>query len=189
MIEPALAAALNHLLDREPWARERLQPFVGDVLEVRAAPLPTLRLAIAENTRIEAATPSLSATLVLTLKPGFAAALMQSEAQQMRTVDIAGNAQLASTLLYLARHLRWDVEEDLSKIVGDMAAHRMVNTARALFDWHRQTAQRFIQDSTDWVVEEKRWIISRQEFSRFASEVTQLRDAVARLEARLARHT
>jgi ubiquinone biosynthesis protein UbiJ len=65
----------------------------------------------------------------------------------------------------------------------------MVNTARALFDWHRQTAQRFIQDSTDWVVEEKRWIISRQEFSRFASEVTQLRDAVARLEARLARHT
>jgi ubiquinone biosynthesis protein UbiJ len=89
MIEPALAAALNHLLDREPWARERLQPFVGDVLEVRAAPLPTLRLAIAENTRIEAATPSLSATLVLTLKPGFAAALMQSEAQQMRTVDLA----------------------------------------------------------------------------------------------------
>jgi len=28
-------------------------------------------------------------------------------------------------------HLRWDVEEDLSRVVGDIAAHRMAQAGRA----------------------------------------------------------
>jgi ubiquinone biosynthesis protein UbiJ len=44
--EPPFAAALNHLLQAEPWARERLIPFSGAAFELRVPLLPTLRLAV-----------------------------------------------------------------------------------------------------------------------------------------------
>ena len=45
---------LNRLLDAEPWARERLAPFAGETLELRAPPLPALRLAFSRGERVEA---------------------------------------------------------------------------------------------------------------------------------------
>ena len=33
--ESPVAAALNHLLEAESWARERLAPFAGETLELR----------------------------------------------------------------------------------------------------------------------------------------------------------
>ena len=41
----------------------------------------------------------------------------------MGAVDISGNARLATEILALLRYLRWDVEEDLSRIFGDVIAH------------------------------------------------------------------
>ncbi len=42
--------ALNHLLEREPWARERLAPFAGRTVELRNPPFPALRLCRAART-------------------------------------------------------------------------------------------------------------------------------------------
>ena len=44
--ESPFAAALNRLLQSEPWARERLRPFASETLELRAPPLPQLRFTI-----------------------------------------------------------------------------------------------------------------------------------------------
>ena len=44
--ESPFAAALNLMLESEPWARERLAPFAGEVLELRAPPLPALRFSV-----------------------------------------------------------------------------------------------------------------------------------------------
>src|SRR5579862_6587485 len=49
--ESPFAAALNHLLDAEPWARERLLPFASETLELRAPPLPALRFAVTADGR------------------------------------------------------------------------------------------------------------------------------------------
>ena len=53
--ESPIAAALNHLLESEPWARERLAPFAGEALELRAPPLPALRFLVAADGRLSAA--------------------------------------------------------------------------------------------------------------------------------------
>jgi ubiquinone biosynthesis protein UbiJ len=38
-------------------------------------------------------------------------------------VKIEGDVQLAAELGWLADNLRWDVEEDLSRVIGDVPAH------------------------------------------------------------------
>ena len=53
--EPPVAAALNHLLEAEPWARERLIPFSAVALELRLPLLPPLRLAVTGEGRLRPA--------------------------------------------------------------------------------------------------------------------------------------
>jgi len=181
----AFCFVLNRLLSAEPWARLRLAPFAGETVELRAPLLPTLRLRILEGGTVEpgGAEPGLT----MTLKPGLLAALARGEEHAMRAVDVAGDAKLAAEVLVLARHLRWDAEEDLSRLVGDVAAHRLADAGRALAAWHLDAAQRLAAAVADYVTEEKQLLVRRADLAALGDSVARLRDAVARLEKRVER--
>jgi ubiquinone biosynthesis protein UbiJ len=187
ILETGAAAALNHLLKRESWAREKLAPFAGELVELRFAPMPPLRLGIGVGGQAEPVGDALAATLVITARPGFLAALTQGEEHLMRAVDIAGNARLATEILALLRYLRWDVEEDLSRVFGDVIAHRMVGSAREFASWQAEAGRRLAGNIMEYAVEERRLVVSRTEFEPFAAAVAKLRDDLARLEQRIDR--
>jgi ubiquinone biosynthesis protein UbiJ len=54
---------------------------------------------------------------------------MQGEKPAIR---VEGDVQLAAEVNWLADHVRWDLEEDLSRIVGDAPAHLMAQGARTV---------------------------------------------------------
>jgi ubiquinone biosynthesis protein UbiJ len=178
--------ALNRLLEAEPWARARLAPFAGKVIELRAPPMPRLRFVILPGGRLEAGGDE-NTDLVVTLRPEALPALMQGEEHFVRSIDVAGDARLASETMTLMRHLRWDAEEDLSRLVGDVAAHRLVGLARSFAAWQADAARRLAESLADYAVEEKRILVSQRDFAAFALETSRLRDAVERLEKRVRR--
>lgn len=188
-LDTGAATALNHLLGREAWAREKLAPFAGELVELRFAPLPAARLAIAEGGRVAPAEAGREATLVIAARPEVFAALAKGEEHLMGAVDISGNARLATEILALLRYLRWDVEEDLSRIFGDVIAHRMVGTARDFASWQADAAKRLAENVMEYAIEERRLVVSRAEFESFAAGVSKLRDDLARLEQRIERRT
>lgn len=187
IFDSGAATALNHLLEREAWAREKLEPFAGEIVELRVAPLPALRIAIVEGGRTLAADADSEPSLVITTKPGVFAALSQGEDHLMRSVEITGNARLAAEILALLRYLRWDVEEDLSRVFGDVLAHRMVGTVRDLAAWQADAGRRLAENVMEYAIEERRAIVARPEFDAFATGVANLRDDLARLEQRAER--
>jgi ubiquinone biosynthesis protein UbiJ len=77
----------------------------------------------------EGATPDL--TLVLTEESPFSLAqtLMQGAKPPVR---IDGDVQLAAEVNWLAGNVRWDVEEDLSRVVGDAPSHMLMDAMRKL---------------------------------------------------------
>jgi ubiquinone biosynthesis protein UbiJ len=105
----------------------------------------------------------------------------------MREVDLEGNARLAQEILHLARHLRWDFEEDLARLVGDAPAHAMAQALRGFVSWQRDAARRLGENLMEYALEEGRLLAPRARFAAFAAEVAQLRDAIERLEKRLER--
>jgi ubiquinone biosynthesis protein UbiJ len=105
----------------------------------------------------------------------------------MRTVDIDGNARLAQEVLHLVRHLRWDVEEELSRVVGDAAAHRLVGAARDLAAWQLDAARRFAAAFMEYAQEEAGLLAPRAGHDELAAGVARLRDALERLEKRIER--
>jgi ubiquinone biosynthesis protein UbiJ len=186
--------ALNHLLEAEPAARERLAPFAGAGVELRAPPLPALTFSILPGGRVEGemgTRDGVEPALVMTLKPGFLAALAKGEDHLMRAVEVSGDARLAAEVMWLVRHLRESLpdiaEEDLSRLVGDVAAHRLARGARDFFAWQADAAQRLATAFADYATEESRILVGRAEHQVFAASVAQLRDALERLEQRIGR--
>jgi ubiquinone biosynthesis accessory factor UbiJ len=185
-LESPFAAALNHLLEAEPWARERLAPFAAETLELRAPPLPALRFAVTADGRLAPGAEG-TASLVITFGPGALAAAVRGEDHLLRSIDVAGNARLASEVMFLVRHLRWDAEEDLAKFAGDAAAHRFVAMAKEVAAWHGDAARRLAEGFFEYATEEKQLLVTRGELEGIAAAHARLRDGLERLEKRIDR--
>jgi ubiquinone biosynthesis protein UbiJ len=178
-------AFVNHLLGHEAWARERLQAHSAKTLAIHIAPFGALSLRIGTDGLLEAAAAGAPPDLRLDLNAGSMLGLMRGDAAAMREVKIIGDIELAECVQFLFRNLRWDIEEDLSKIVGDAAAHRSVESGRAFFNWQRDSAQRMGENFSEYWREESKVLPSRTEVDHFVAEVSMLRDAIARLEKRI----
>jgi ubiquinone biosynthesis accessory factor UbiJ len=181
----AFCFALNHLLQAEDWARARLAPFAGEAVELAAPPLPSLRLTIQPEGLVAAGGGEPG--LVVRIGPAVLAGLARGEEHALRAVDVSGNARLASEVMHLARHLRWDFEEDLSRLFGDVAAQRLGGALRGLAAWHADAARRLAAALADYATDEQRWVLHRGELDSLGVGVAELRDALERLDKRIAR--
>ncbi|NJO12276.1 MAG: sterol-binding protein, partial [Gammaproteobacteria bacterium] len=117
------------------------------------------------------------------------ALLGRDPAQQMRSgsVRIGGDAQIAQGFQALLRAARPDLEEELSRLVGDVTAHQLGNLARSLASWGEKSAATVAQNVSEYLREESRDLITRTEADEFLAAVDAARDAADRLEARIAR--
>ena len=177
--------ALNHLLEAEAWARDKLKPYAGQCVEFRSPPLPALRLAILDTGLLGSAAEDAATNLVVTIGAGALPAFLRGEDALLREIGIEGNADLAGTVQYLFRHLRWDVAEDLSKLFGDALAERMVTEGRRFAAWNRETTEKLAQNFAEYWTEEQPLLARPAEVRRFLAEADQLRDDLARLEKRV----
>jgi len=187
VLESPFVGALNHLLEAEPWARERLAPFAGESLEMRAPPLPRLCFTITAGGRLDAARSAAEPSLIITIRPDALAAAVKGEDHLLRSIDVAGNAELAGEVMFLARHLRWDVAEEAAKFVGDVAAHRLVALARDAAAWHADAARRIAGSFVEYAVEERQLLVKRVALEEVVAAHTRLRDGLERLEKRIER--
>jgi ubiquinone biosynthesis protein UbiJ len=78
--------------------------------------------------------------LVVTLDPGDLGRWLLAAAGGRPPMEIRGDAALAAEVGWLAENLRWDIEDDLARIVGDLPAHQLAKTARWMVDAARRLA-------------------------------------------------
>jgi ubiquinone biosynthesis protein UbiJ len=177
--------ALNHLLGAEAWARDKLKPYAGECVEFRSPPLPALRLDILDSGLVGGAAQDAVPSLVVTIGPSALPASLRGEDALMREIGIEGNADLAGTVQYLFRHLRWDLAEDLSKVFGDVFAQRMVSEGRRFAAWNREAGEKLAQNFAEYWIEEQPLLARPADVRQFLTDADQLRDDLARLQKRI----
>ncbi|MEY3201504.1 MAG: hypothetical protein RIR70_1054 [Pseudomonadota bacterium] len=184
MLNPAGLAAINHLLAAAPWARSKLSPFAGRVFAIQIPPLTFTAQVTAEGLLCEGEdTPRVE----ISLPPAALPFMMSGMDAVFRHARISGEAEFAEAIGFVARNLAWDAEEDLSRFIGDIAAHRAVGTARAILAWQKQSAVNFAENLAEYLTEENRLLMKPSPIKPFIEEVDALRDAIARLEKRVGR--
>lgn len=183
----ALAGApLNHLLRANAWARESLKPHAGKTVCVRCLPF-SASLVVLDSGAVAPAPAGVVPDATLTVTPGLLLRMATRDDTAWRDIIIDGDTALAGAVHHLWRHLRWDAEEDLSRMFGDIAAHRMADSARALGEWARMSGEHLARSFTEYVTEERPSVAAANDIKRFAADVDLLRDDLARLEKRIAR--
>lgn len=128
---------INHVLMQEPDAQARLLRQSGRVvrvqwrtlaLQLRATPAGLAELA-------PEAQPDLLLTVTDTSPLDLAKGALAGDKPGVR---IEGDVQLAADVSWLVDNLRWDVEEDLSRLLGDAPAHALAQAGRKLAAGLRQ---------------------------------------------------
>jgi ubiquinone biosynthesis protein UbiJ len=109
------------------------------------------------------------------------------EALRDGSLELSGNAHQAERFQRLLALAKPDIEEELSSVIGDVAAHRLGNLARGLGSWARDAQSTMGANIREYLQEESRDAPSRYEVDRFSDSVNTLRDDVDRMEARLDR--
>ena len=107
----------------------------------------------------------------------------------MGAVRLSGNAELADTVAFVLRHIEWDVEADLSDLIGDIAAHRLVTGLRQLAPMPARTAHTLAENLREYFVEEQALLLGKAAIVPDDIELRALRDDIARLEKRIDRLT
>ena len=178
-------AALNHLLAEAAWARARLAPFAGRTARLN---LPPWRLDLTIDELGQFAVSSGAAPDVeISLPAGAPLLALTGPEAVARVAQISGSAEFADALGFVLRNLRWDFEEDLSKAVGDIAAHRIAGLVKDFAAWQRQAATNLAENLAEYFTEEQPTLARPAEVAGFVADVDRLRDDLARLEKRIAR--
>ncbi|MGB5105045.1 MAG: SCP2 sterol-binding domain-containing protein [Steroidobacteraceae bacterium] len=102
-------------------------------------------------------------------------------------VRIEGDAEVAQKFRELLSQAQPDFEEELARVVGDVAARRVANVARGFLDWGRKASESLATNVVEYLQEEGRDLPTRVEVEEFLAGVDRLRDDAERLEARLER--
>ena len=184
MFDPALVAFVNHLLRDAAWAREELRRFCGRTARFEIFPF-VLSLTVLDSGEVALAEAAATPGVTARLTPGLMLRLAARDDTAWQDVEIAGDTDFAAAVHHVARNLRWDVEEDLSRVFGDIAAHRMAETARTLNRWGMQSVENTGRAFAEYWTEEQPLIAGRRDLDEFNRAVDALRDDVARLEKRI----
>jgi ubiquinone biosynthesis protein UbiJ len=186
-----VAKILNRNIQESTPARELCLELSGMVAAVRVSNTALAAYFIVDDEAIDvAATSSQDPDVIITGSLITLASLAgQSGTTAIRdgSLDISGDAELAGQFQQLLSFARPDIEEELSGIVGDAAAHRLGELARGFGRWGREARSTMGANIREYLQEESRDAPSRYEVEKFNTDVSKLRDAVDRIEARLNR--
>ncbi|XAH22502.1 SCP2 sterol-binding domain-containing protein [Xylophilus sp. GW821-FHT01B05] len=121
---------LNHVLQQEPEAMARLARQKGRVALVQWRRF-TLRLSFTPAGLLDRAPDGAVPDLTLTVTDDSPFTLAQAALRSEKpAVRIEGDVQLAAEINWLADNLRWDIEEDLARVIGDAPAHNVMRLVR-----------------------------------------------------------
>jgi ubiquinone biosynthesis protein UbiJ len=122
----------NHVLMQEAEAQSRLARQAGRVVEARWR-MFSVRLVATPAGLLDLADASTPADLTLTFTDESPLQLMQAALRGDKpAVQIAGDVQFAAEINWLVEHVRWDLEEDLARVIGDAPAHALGNAGRRM---------------------------------------------------------
>jgi ubiquinone biosynthesis protein UbiJ len=189
-MRPALKI-LNRNISESTPARELCAQLAGAVVAVRLRNTALAAYFVVDDDALQvvSAVPEEPDLVITGSMITLASMAGQSGESAIRdgSLDLTGDAELAGQFQRLLQLARPDVEEELSGIVGDIAAHRLGEFARGLGRWSREARSTMGANIREYLQEESRDVPSRYEVEKFGMAVNTLRDDVERIEARLNR--
>ena len=183
----AIAAAFNLLTIQQPWAAERLIRHAGKTIRIALGGFAVTMTIDSEGhlTQSDVAVVPDVTLEIIAEKLSLARLVESDTAQDMaELINISGQAALAQVVSDLARDLRPDPEDALAHVVGDVAAHRFMRSARDLLHTFRSSGKNLTQNLAEYLAEETDSLTGRPALAMHGQRYAPLDSRIAALSVR-----
>lgn len=188
MLKALSTRLLQHLISQNSWASHVLQPFAGKSIQINVSFIST-SLVILENGNLAIAGETNIPDATVTIPPSLLLRLLAEDEAANRQVSIEGDTQLAAELAKVFSNMRWDYEDDLSNLIGDIPANKISTYARDAANSVKETSVNLAEMLSEYWQEEMPLIAKKRHVEQFNAEVDTLGADVARFEKKLAKLT
>jgi ubiquinone biosynthesis protein UbiJ len=188
MLTSTIENVLNRGLPRSPRARELCKALEGRRVAVEVTGFTRFVVESSGQSLKLVRHLSLAAEAEIAGGPLSLLALASDSPEavlQRGDVTMRGDVDLAQTFRELALLLRPDLEDELSKVIGDLPAHELGRFARAAFGWTRNAAATTVRNAAEFLAHERGDLVPRAEGDQLLKGIDTLRENVDRLEARI----
>ena len=186
MLKPLATRFLQHLTNQNNWSRPHLVGFAGKVVTFDFT-LIKANLIILEDGSLAISGETQAPDAIIYLPPSLALRLLANDEAAKMQIKIEGDTHLATEFSKVLQNMRWDVEEDLSKLTGDIAASKIAEISRKTLSAAKTQSINAAEMLSEYWQEEKLILAKIRHVESFNAGVDTLRSDVARLEKRLAK--
>lgn len=185
------ARALNALLRREPWAAERLSRHAGKSLRFNVGSL-RVSYTIEVSGFLRACDPAVVPDVSLSIGPEHLAelpAVLRSRDISSITerLHVQGDAALATLVSELARDLRWDIEEDMAAVFGDLLGPGLLHGGRSALGFAQSAAERAAANLAEYLGQESLLLATRPGLQHLRDDCAAMLRRLEALERRVGR--
>lgn len=188
MLKAISTRILQHLITQNSWANTMLQPFAGKSVQFNIS-LTNTTLVILENGSLAIAGETNTPDAIVTILPSLLLRLIAKDESAKLKINIEGDTHLATELAKVLTNMRWDYEDDLSKLIGDVPANKMGEFSRQTTKTIKDTITNLAEMLSEYWQEETPMIAKKRHVEEFNAGVDCLRADVARFEKKLQKLT
>ena len=187
MFKPITTRFLQHLTSQNQWSKPYLTPFAGKVVQFNFV-LIKANLQILEDGSLAAAAETSEGNTpeaIIHLPPSLALRVMAGDEAAKMQIKIDGDTHFATELSKVLQNMRWDIEQDLSRFTGDIAASKIGSTSKKILQTAKQQSISAAEMLSEYWQEEKNILAKKRHVESFNTDIDALVADVARFEKRL----
>jgi ubiquinone biosynthesis protein UbiJ len=184
MLKQLSTHVIQHLIAQNTWAAPLLQPFASQSVQLDFVLFKT-SLVVLENGSLAIAGVTSIPDATITIPPGLLLRLMAKDEAAKLQIKVDGDTHLATALAKVLSQIRWDYEDDFSKLIGDIPANKIGEFARHTAGTVKDSASNLAGMLSEYWQEEQPMLAKKRHVEQFNAEVDTLRADVERLEKRL----
>lgn len=184
MLKPIISQVLQHLIAQNSWAKPMLTTHSGKVLQLEITSI-TAHLIVLEDGTLAVAGETLAADAVIGMSMTTALKMLAKSDAAKNEINITGDHDFATDIGKVLSGLSWDIEADLSRVIGDTAAYESIQFAKKTSGAIKQQVVNTAEMLTEYWQEERPTIAKKVAVETFNQAVDTLRDDVARLDKKI----
>ena len=190
----ALEAALNRALALDPETRDALARLDGRRIALRVAQPPLALQVAVDGDRLRVGPVDDAGSADLDVRGTLAGLVSQlpmfrrdDDGPPVGRMRIEGDADLARRLQWLAERFDPDWDAPFVAVFGEVLGVQVAKVFAGALRQARAGARGLAETTVEYLTEESRDLVPREELAAFHDDVDALRDDVERLAARVAR--
>ena len=182
MIQNIKKIILDHLLSQNDWMKTKLIDHKNKVVVIEISGLKLI-FKIDENGLLHSVNESEKFDCIIKLTVNDF--ITQLTNKNNSNVSIKGDLELANQISQVLRKIEWDIEDDLSKYIGDIPAIQTTKVLKKIITNSQKNLGNITGALLEYWQEENKILTKKRNVVIFNSEVDKIVEDTERLEAKI----